>query len=464
MSYQKQIMELQGRVGELMDQVSELEHERMLREVQEQEMMEAKVREMALRMAREMTEAAQAEMMKEKEESLSARERDLEIREAGLRMKEDKVEAAVQKLQADKTSFDETKAELIRGIERKYEESKKADQAAYEKRIREIEQSFDARMTQVSVDTLEKVRGLIETLGKSGAEQSAAIAAFEKSVSSLKSESAKELAKVASKVQARSASRQRQLRYCVRKIFGSTSEKVRDDDVMALVDAVLDDPGLKITDELRQKAKDARAFLTRYNCRRELEKCRKTGQREEDDSAEKQITREYLESLPVHGNPVVLYPKEYLEDPSRFVEITSVSGRPRSYELVMVPAHAEARVIELPKFKERGNPESPVYQAKIEDWRPFPKSYASPELEARIEVEHFVDCDPLYTQEQRYSRGGLRISRQWMDKIHVRACDLLEPLFDAHYYDVLEGEYFLGDGSTFRIPITRPTVRTSIIW
>ncbi len=38
-----------------------------------------------------------------------------------------------------------------------------------------------------------------------------------------------------------------------------------------------------------------------------------------------------------------------------------------------------------------------------------------------------------------------------MDKLHARTCDLLEPLFDLHYYDVIKGEYLLGDGSPVRI-------------
>lgn len=38
-----------------------------------------------------------------------------------------------------------------------------------------------------------------------------------------------------------------------------------------------------------------------------------------------------------------------------------------------------------------------------------------------------------------------------MDKLHARTCDLLEPLFDLHYYDVIKSEYLLGDGSPVRI-------------
>lgn len=53
-------------------------------------------------------------------------------------------------------------------------------------------------------------------------------------------------------------------------------------------------------------------------------------------------------------------------------------------------------------FVERGNPDAVPIQAKVKDYRPYPKSFASPGLVSKMEVERFVDCDPIYTQEKRY--------------------------------------------------------------
>ena len=54
----------------------------------------------------------------------------------------------------------------------------------------------------------------------------------------------------------------------------------------------------------------------------------------EDDDSElecQMVDAVYLRSLPQHGAPVVLYPKEYLKEPSRYVEIEKQSGRDAQY-------------------------------------------------------------------------------------------------------------------------------------
>ena len=48
------------------------------------------------------------------------------------------------------------------------------------------------------------------------------------------------------------------------------------------------------------------------------------------------VDTEYLRSLPQHDAPIVLYPDEYLKDPSRYVEIKKQSGRDAHYELLVV--------------------------------------------------------------------------------------------------------------------------------
>lgn len=62
----------------------------------------------------------------------------------------------------------------------------------------------------------------------------------------------------------------------------------------------------------------------------------------------------YPRSLPQHGALVVLYHKEYLKDPSRYVEIKKQTGRDAHYELVLTPEKHEAMKYELPVFVEKG--------------------------------------------------------------------------------------------------------------
>lgn len=265
------------------------------------------------------------------------------------------------------------------------------------------------------------------------------------------------LVESAKKLQKSSRSKDRHIRYCLRKLFGSTSEKVHDDEVLSLVDSVLEGNGLEVSDKLLKEYKSAKEVVVRVKSLMELKRLAKESERSKDtgeddpESECRMVDAAYLRLLPQHGAPVVLYPREYLKDPSRYVEIRKQSGRDAHYELVLTPEKHEAMRYELPVFVEKGNPDAVPIQAKVEDYRPYPKSFASPELVGKMEVERLVDCDPIYPQEKRYERNGLNISRQLMDKLHARTCDLLDPLFDLHYYDVIKGEYLLGDGSPVRI-------------
>lgn len=219
---------------------------------------------------------------------------------------------------------------------------------------------------------------------------------------------------------------------------------MHDDEVLSLVDSVLEGNGLEVSDKLLKEYKSAKEVVVRVKSLMELKRQAKESERpkdtgEDDPESEcRMVDAAYLRSLPQHGAPVVLYPKEYLKDPSRYVEIRKQSGRDAHYELVLTPEKHEAMRYELPVFVEKGNPDAVPIQAKVEDYRPYPKSFASPELVGKMEVERLADCDPIYTREKRYGRNGLNISRQLIDKLHARTCDLLEPLFDQHYYDVIK--------------------------
>ena len=139
-------------------------------------------------------------------------------------------------------------------------------------------------------------------------------------------------------------------------------------------------------------------MVVRIKSLMELKRLAKESERSkatEDDDSElecQMVDAVYLRSLPQHGAPVVLYPKEYLKEPSRYVEIEKQSGRDAHYEPVLTPEKHEAMKYKLPVFVEKGNPDAVPIQAKVEDYRPYPKSFASPELVSKMEVERFVDC------------------------------------------------------------------------
>lgn len=178
-------------------------------------------------------------------------------------------------------------------------------------------------------------------------------------ISEMTAKSVSGLVESAKKLQKSSRSKDRHIRYCLRKLFGSTSEKVHDDEVLSLVDSVLEGNGLEVSDKLLKEYKSAKEVVVRVKSLMELKRLAKESERpkdtgEDDPESEcRMVDAAYLSSLPQHGAPVVLYPKEYLKDPSRYVEIKKQTGRDAHYELVLTPEKHEAKRYELPVFVER---------------------------------------------------------------------------------------------------------------
>ena len=461
----EKIMSLEGQVAELSDRVAEYEQAEMLRRVSEDEAAHREAEEMT---AMRLEEALSAERERIREEErikaesaakrkFEDREKEIELKSQDLQLKSDGVDAALKRLAADKARFEVEKSELIKGVEVKYEKLLEEREQMFQRKIDEIRTSLDARMVDAEESAIESVKRLLSSVGGTAEEQERAISEVKSTLSELKSTSVAGLVEVARKMHQSGKSKERHLRYCLRRVFGSTSEKLHDDEALSLVDSVLESEGLETSESLRQAYKAAKAAVIRIKTLSELKRLAKESEKPEGAAEEvagpdcRMVDSAYLRSLPQHGAPIVLYPDEYLKDPSRYVEIKRQSGRDAHYELLITPEKHEVMKYELPVYVERGNPSATPIQAKVEDYRPYPKSFASPELVSKMEVERFVDCDPIYTQEKRHERNGINLSRQLMDKLHARTCELLEPLFDLHYYDVVKGEYLLGDGSPVRI-------------
>ena len=465
MEDKERILSLEGQVAELADRVAEYEHAEMLRRVSEDEVMQRKVDEMTAMRLKEAL-VAERERIREEErvkaetdakKKFEDKEKEIEFKSQGLRLKSESVDAALKRLAADRARFDEEKSELIKGVEVKYEKLLEERDLMFQRKIDEIRTSLDARMVDAEEAAIESAKRLLESVGGTAEDQERVISEVKSTLSELKATSVAGLVEVAKKMHQSGKSKERHLRYCLRKVFGSTSEKLHDDEALSLVDSVLECKGLETSDKLQKAYKAAKEVAIRIKTLTELKRLAKESERSKEAGEEmpgsdcQMVDTEYLRSLPQHGAPIVLYPDEYLKDPSRYVEIKKQSGRDAHYELLVTPEKHEAMKYELPVFVEKGNPDATPIQARVEDYRPYPKSFASPELVSKMEVERFVDCDPIYTQEKRHERNGINLSRQLMDKLHARTCELLEPLFDLHYYDVVKGEYLLGDGSPVRI-------------
>lgn len=350
--YRERILSLEGQAAELSDRVAEYEQAEMLRKVSEDdiiqrsaedraskssdgdmELYKARLRE-ELRIEAEANaekkyEAERRKLEDERRELAEERKEIVDVKSSlkleahGLQLKTDAVNAAVKKLAADKAQFDEQKSDIIKGVEAKYEKILEERDLMFQQKVEAVRNSLNAQMVEAEVSVLESFKRLVASVGGPAEEQERAIAELKSTISEMTAKGVSGLVESARKLQKSSKSKDRHIRYCLRKIFGSTSEKLHDDEVLSLVDSVLEGSGLEVSDKLLKEYKTAKEVVVRVKSLMELKRLAKESERpkdtvEDDPESECQmVDAAYLRSLPQHGAPVVLYPKEYLKDRKR---------------------------------------------------------------------------------------------------------------------------------------------------
>ncbi|MGN1211569.1 MAG: hypothetical protein ACI4TM_07770, partial [Candidatus Cryptobacteroides sp.] len=133
MAYKERIMLLEGQLAEMSDRMAEYERERMLREVAEEDVIQAKAYELALKMAREMADAEREKALEavrskesrvdEKLNEIDNRLHNVELREELLRQKEDRLSAAAKKLSSDKEEFDKKKSAIYTSLQSSFDKT-----------------------------------------------------------------------------------------------------------------------------------------------------------------------------------------------------------------------------------------------------------------------------------------------------------------------------------------------------
>lgn len=350
--YRERILSLEGQAAELSDRVAEYEQAEMLRKVSEDdiiqrsaedraskssdgdmELYKARLRE-ELRIEAEANaekkyEAERRKLEDERRELAEERKEIVDVKSSlkleahGLQLKTDAVNAAVKKLAADKAQFDEQKSDIIKGVEAKYEKILEERDLMFQQKVEAVRNSLNAQMVEAEVSVLESFKRLVASVGGPAEEQERAIAELKSTISEMTAKGVSGLVESARKLQKSSKSKDRHIRYCLRKLFGSISEKLHDDEVLSLVDSVLEGSGLEVSDKLLKEYKTAKEVVVRVKSLMELKRLAKESERpkdtvEDDPESECQmVDAAYLRSLPQHGAPVVLYPKEYLKDRKR---------------------------------------------------------------------------------------------------------------------------------------------------
>ena len=103
-----------------------------------------------------------------------------------------------------------------------------------------------------------------------------------------------------------------------------------------------------------------------------------------------------------------------------------------------------------PIVRRKDNPTGPMEQADCYEGL-FWKSYATPELVAKIETGKYVLHLPFNRQIKKMKQDGLPIAPATMDDWHQATCDMIEPLYELQKERVFSSALLVGDGSPFPI-------------
>ena len=103
-----------------------------------------------------------------------------------------------------------------------------------------------------------------------------------------------------------------------------------------------------------------------------------------------------------------------------------------------------------PIVRRKDNPTGPTEQANCYEGL-FWKSYATPELLAKIETGKYVLHLPFNRQIKKMKQDGLPMAPATMDDWHQATCDMIEPLYELQKERVFSSALLAGDGSPFPI-------------
>ena len=103
-----------------------------------------------------------------------------------------------------------------------------------------------------------------------------------------------------------------------------------------------------------------------------------------------------------------------------------------------------------PIVRRKDNPTGPTEQADCHEGL-FWKSYATPELVAKIEAGKYVLHLPFNRQIKKMKQDGLPMAPATMDDWHQATCDMIEPLYELQKGRVFSSPLLAGDGSPFPI-------------
>ncbi|UZR96299.1 IS66 family transposase [Chondrinema litorale] len=145
--------------------------------------------------------------------------------------------------------------------------------------------------------------------------------------------------------------------------------------------------------------------------------------------------------------PAHLPRKEVVLEPEVDTTHMRKIGEEITEELDMTPAKVFVRRYIRPRYVSK---EEEFYIANLPA-RPIDKGIPGPGLLAHILVDKFCHHLPFYRQQKRFNQLGIKIAPSTLGNWLKPACQLLDPLYEALRFEVLNNNYLQVDESPIKV-------------
>ncbi len=127
-----------------------------------------------------------------------------------------------------------------------------------------------------------------------------------------------------------------------------------------------------------------------------------------------------------------------------------IVGKDVQEYVLPAPSQYVVQAIVRPVIRRKDNPNGPTFQADCYEGL-FWKSYATPELVAKMENDKYVLHQPFNRQIKKMKQDGLPMAPATVDDWHQATCEMVEPLYELQKERVFASAMLAGDGSPFPI-------------
>nr|WP_297655566.1 IS66 family transposase [uncultured Prevotella sp.] len=197
---------------------------------------------------------------------------------------------------------------------------------------------------------------------------------------------------------------------------------------------------LNLTTEAKKEFERCRDYCRDYRQKQETLKLLKGGDKKKGHGRNK-----LPDSLPRLVEQVI-WPDCYKGHEDEY----DIIGKDVQEFVLPAPSPYVVQPIVRPIVRRKDDPDGPTEQADCYEGL-FWKSYATPELVAKLENGKYVLHQPFNRQIKKMKQDGLPMAPATIDDWHQGTCELIEPLYELQKKRVFSSLLLAGDGSPFPI-------------